>query len=133
MERLKRPLEQNKEIVRNAVVKIKQSALDMKNRKPTQEGIGLWYHLAGLFGQRLYFRHKVKQYTDSLKIDSSSCIGCGKCEKLCPMGNICIKEGKAVSINRCTMCYRCVNQCPQQAITLLGKKVVEQGTIEKYL
>ena len=35
--------------------------------------------------------------------------------------------------NRCTMCYRCVNICPKQAITLLGKHVVMQGTIEKYL
>lgn len=54
-------------------------------------------------------------------------------KKVCPMGNICIKEGKAVSGDKCTMCYRCVNQCPKHAITLLGKKVVEQGTIEKYL
>lgn len=34
--------------------------------------------------------------------------------------------------NRCTMCYRCINICPKQAITLLGKRVIEQGTIEKY-
>lgn len=26
-----------------------------------------------------------------------------------------------------------INACPKQAITLLGKRVVEQGTIEKYL
>lgn len=35
--------------------------------------------------------------------------------------------------NRCTMCYRCINTCPKQAITLLGKKVILQGTIETYL
>lgn len=35
--------------------------------------------------------------------------------------------------NQCTMCYRCINICPKQAVTLLGKSVVEQGTIEKYL
>ena len=130
---LKRPLEENKETVKQSQEKIKSAAKSMKNGKPTQEGIGFLYHLAGLFGQRLYFGHKTKCYTDKLKIDGSACIGCGKCEKLCPMGNICIKEGKAVSSNKCTMCYRCVNQCPKQAITLLGKKVVEQGTIEKYL
>ena len=28
---------------------------------------------------------------------------------------------------------RCVNTCPKQAITLLGKEVVEQSIIEKYL
>ncbi|MBQ2294367.1 MAG: 4Fe-4S binding protein [Spirochaetales bacterium] len=35
--------------------------------------------------------------------------------------------------NQCTMCYRCVNNCPKQAITLLGKKVIEQSLIEKFL
>ena len=31
------------------------------------------------------------------------------------------------------MCYRCISNCPQQAITLLGKKLYEQCKIEKYL
>lgn len=31
------------------------------------------------------------------------------------------------------MCYRCVNLCPAQAITLLGKRVYEQCYLEKYL
>lgn len=39
----------------------------------------------------------------------------------------------AKASNQCTMCYRCINICPQQAITLLGKSVIQQGTIEKYL
>ena len=58
---------------------------------------------------------------------------CGLCEKLCPMKNIAIKDQKAVSSDRCTMCYRCVNKCPGQALTLLGKRVVEQCGIEKYI
>ena len=32
-----------------------------------------------------------------------------------------------------TMCYRCVNHCPKQAITILGRQVVTQSTIEKYI
>lgn len=35
--------------------------------------------------------------------------------------------------NQCTMCYRCINNCPKQAMTLLGKTVVEQSVIEKYI
>jgi ferredoxin len=38
-----------------------------------------------------------------------------------------------VQNNQCTMCYRCINNCPKQAMTLLGKMVVEQSVIEKYL
>lgn len=44
-----------------------------------------------------------------------------------------MKDGKAIGKDKCTMCYRCINQCPKQAITLLGKKVIEQTSIEKYL
>lgn len=33
----------------------------------------------------------------------------------------------------CTLCYRCVNRCPAQAITLLGKRVVKQNDITKYV
>ena len=58
-------------------------------------------------------------------------IGCGLCEKLCPMKNITLMDQKAVSGDRCTMCYRCVNRCPGQALTLLGKKVVEHTTFQR--
>jgi Pyruvate/2-oxoacid:ferredoxin oxidoreductase delta subunit/flavodoxin len=130
---LKRPLEKDKEIVKQAEQKAKESVRRLKEGNPTQEGIGQLYWFAGFFGQRLYFGHKTKEYTSNLKIDKEKCIGCGKCEKLCPMNNITIADQKAVSSERCTMCYRCINKCPKQAITLLGKNVVEQCGIEKYL
>lgn len=130
---LKRPLNKNKELVKKAEQKIRKSAQLLKSGKPTREGIGVLYHLAGFFGQRLYFGHKTKSYSDKLRVDEDKCIGCGKCEKLCPMNNIKIVDKKVVQNNRCTMCYRCINNCPKQAMTLLGKAVVEQGVIEKYI
>lgn len=130
---LKRSLQDNQTLVKRAALKVKSAAHDLKSGNPPQEGIGLWYHLAGLFGQRLYFRNKTKTYTDKLKIDKNKCTGCGKCVDLCPMKNIRFEEQKAVSGNRCTMCYRCINKCPAQAITLLGKRVIEQCYLEKYL
>lgn len=105
----------------------------LKPGKPTQEGIGVLYRMAGFFGQRLYFGHKTKNYSNKLRVDEDKCIGCGKCEKLCPMNNIKIVDKKVVQNNQCTMCYRCINNCSKQAMTLLGKKVVEQSVIEKYL
>ena len=130
---LKRPLEKNKEIVRQAEQKIKKSVRQLKEGHPTQEGIGTLYRLAGFWGQRAYFGHKTREYSSKLKIDEEKCVGCGKCKKLCPMNNITIVERKAVSGDRCTMCYRCINKCPKEAITLLGKCIVEQCEIEKYL
>ena len=130
---LKRPVEKNKEIVRQAEQKIKKSVRRLKEGHPTQEGIGILYRLAGFWGQRAYFGHKTREYSTKLKIDEEKCVGCGKCKKLCPMNNITIVERKAVSLDRCTMCYRCINKCPKEAITLLGKCIVEQCEIEKYL
>ncbi len=130
---LKRPLEENKELVKQAEQKIRESVKRLKAGDPTREGIGVLYRLAGFFGQRAYFGHKTGKYSSKLKVDTDKCIGCGMCEKLCPMNNIAIKDQKAVSGDRCTMCYRCINKCPKQALTLLGKKVVEQCWIEKYI
>ena len=130
---LKRTLDENREIVKKAEYKIKITAENFKKKEFSQEGIGVFYHIAGLFGQRLYCYNATKNYSDKLKIDREKCIGCGICAKLCPMNNIEIIENKAVASNMCTKCYRCVNKCPKQAITLIGKKVVEQCCIEKYL
>lgn len=123
---LKKTLEQNEKLVIDSDKKIIASAKRFNNNTPTRDGIGLLYHLAGLFGQRLWFYGKTKKYSDKLKINLEKCVGCGACVKLCPLENIEISGGKAHSFNRCTMCYRCVNSCPHQAITLLGKKLYEQ-------
>lgn len=130
---LKRTAEKNKILVKQAEKKIENTVKEIKNKKVPKEGIGFFCHILGLFGQRLYFYNKTNHYTDKLKINSEKCVGCSKCVKLCPMKNLKINNNFIKAENRCTMCYRCVNICPKQAITLLGKKVIMQGTIEKYL
>lgn len=93
---------------------IYQNRVDLlKQGKPTKDGLNFFCHLAGLFGQRLWFYRKTKDYTNKLKINKSKCIGCGKCVTLCPMSNLSISK--------------------QKAITLLGEEVVEQSLIENYL
>ena len=58
-----------------------------------------------------------------------SCIGCGKCAKLCPLNNINIVEKKPVWGKKCTHCMACICNCPKDSI--------EYGTItvgkERYL
>lgn len=130
---LKRSIEQNKQLVKLANLKIKDAAHKFKMNTPAQEGLGFLSHMAGLFGQRLWFYNKTKNYSDKLKIDSEKCIGCGVCFKKCPLKNLEIIDNKAMAHNRCTMCYRCVSNCPKQAITLLGKTIYEQNKIKNYL
>ncbi|MBE6115163.1 MAG: (4Fe-4S)-binding protein [Erysipelotrichaceae bacterium] len=50
-----------------------------------------------------------------------NCIGCGKCERLCPLNNIKITDKKPVWGDQCTHCMACIGNCPVQAI--------EYGTI----
>lgn len=130
---LKKPLQKNKQIINAAEAKIKVTVDSIKKGTPPNEGLGIFYHLAGLFGQRLWFYNKTLNYTEKLKIDSEKCIGCSKCVNICPMNNLNITSGIAISGRKCTMCYRCVNNCPQRAITLIGKKILEQCKIENYL
>lgn len=130
---LKRNHKKNLLLIRNAEAKIHKAVIQIQNGNPPQEGLWIWNQMAGLFGQRLYFSKKTKLYTDALKINSEKCTGCGLCKTICPMHNIQLENGVAVSANRCTMCYRCVNKCPKQAITLLGKKVMQRYDINQYL
>ena len=130
---LKRSPEKNKELVMKAEEKIHKAVYSIKSGKPPQDGMGIFSHLAGLLGQRLYFGWKTKKYTNRLKINPHKCIGCGLCKNLCPMSNITIKNGHVISSNKCTMCYRCISRCPEQAITLLGKRITDQNDINKYI
>jgi len=130
---LKKTVEQNKAIVNEADRRVTEIAARMKDGDYPNEGLSVLDHAAGLFGQRLWFYNKTTGYTSKLKINSEKCIGCGICANACPTKNIKMANGKATAGNQCTMCYRCISHCPKQAITLLGKEVVEQARIEKYL
>lgn len=130
---LKKTPEQNKAIIKAAEGKIQAAAMALKKGKPPKNGLDFFCHAAGLFGQRLWFYNKTKGYSSHLTIHHQRCIGCGKCVELCPMSNLYLTSEKIISLNRCTMCYRCISHCPERAMTLLGKEVIEQSLLEKYL
>ena len=128
---LKKSKEQNKAVIEKADKRVTEAAKKIREGNYPKEGLSFAAHLAGLFGQRLWFYNKTTGYTDKVKIDPSKCIGCGICAKNCPTKNIRIENGKAVASSKCTMCYRCINHCPKQAMTLLGKTLYEQPTYDK--
>ena len=119
----------NKQIVIQAEECIKSAVCNLKNGTPTKDGLGLSCHIAGLLGQRLWFYRKTQEYSDKIQIDTGACIKCGKCALVCPMNNLSLSEDKIIADGRCTLCYRCVNQCSKKAITILGKQVIFQHSV----
>lgn len=98
------------------------------NGKECRRGFNIVSHAVGYYCQRKWWRKNEKFKQSALKIDINLCIGCGKCVKDCPVGNLVMDNGKAHGRNKCVLCYRCVNICPQKAITILGNST----NIEQY-
>lgn len=129
---LKKPLEGKLKLFKQADKKIYSAVEQLKCGNPPQNGLDVFSHAAGLFGQRLWFYNKVSSYKEKPDVDNEKCIGCGRCAALCPMQNLNIVQGKARSNGRCTLCYRCFSHCPTKALTILGKQVHEQYLFDKY-
>lgn len=67
---------------------------------------------------------KLRQHrTVGLEIDTSKCIGCGKCKETCPLDLPEIIEGKARNTStRCMRCPMCIEACPINAISYVDKQ-----------
>ena len=130
---LKKSMAKNLATIKQTEQKIARAVESTKNGRYPKDGLSVWHFLAGLFGQRLWFIPTVKALRSKLKIDAQKCSGCGTCAAGCPTKSIAIQKGKAVfAPGSCTLCYRCVNHCPARAITLIGKRVLEQCRYDLY-
>ncbi len=62
-----------------------------------------------------YFYNKAR-LTTHLNVNEK-CVGCGLCEKNCPVNAIKINYDKPEWIlKKCTLCFKCIHTCPQFAI-----------------
>jgi ferredoxin/flavodoxin len=129
----KKPWEKNERIVGRGGAKIRKIAADVKAKKKGN-------HLKGLLNYiflRVHPRMLPKIKADlaeaaglspELDLDvliragdrrfraTERCTGCGTCARVCPVGNIELKDGKPVWLGRCENCLACYDWCPQRAV-----------------
>jgi len=71
----------------------------------------------------------------TLEFDAEKCIGCRKCEEVCPHGVFVVSAGKAHMTDRddCMECGACQNNCPTGAIAVETGVGCAQGVINGFL
>lgn len=79
------------------------------------------FHTILALSQRPFFRLGAHKMARKLFSVNSDCSGCSLCSDMCPKNVIKIVDGKAkfVNTNDCVLCFRCVNFCSQDAVTIL--------------
>ena len=64
------------------------------------------------------------------KINSRTCIGCGKCRDSCPVHTITVKETRrgrkaAIDKNRCIRCFCCQELCPINSVKIVKNPIIK--------
>lgn len=57
----------------------------------------------------------------TFQANPKKCTTCGRCEQICPVGNISISDELPRFDTHCNLCLRCFNYCPELAIEAFGK------------
>jgi pyruvate formate lyase activating enzyme len=79
---------------------------------------------------------EMKKAGVELAFDPQACVGSRKCLAVCPDGALDVSRAEFVDRTKCTLCFRCVEVCPSQALQRVGRyweigELVE--TVVRYL
>ncbi len=99
---------------------IKKLAEDIKNRKENVKSLrtSVMYSM----GNKVTY-NKVTMKILKKEVDHDICVGCGVCQRICPVGNIKVIDGKSHMGPNCIECLACIHWCPNGSITAMKKHV----------
>lgn len=102
--------------LQQAEKQIDYGLINLPKEEPVQIKKGFWVFLAMIFYYIMFFagRHCLGM---SL-VATDKCEKCRWCVRNCPKGCISMKRGLPEWNVGCTMCFRCVNGCPYQAVDI---------------
>ncbi len=115
-------LEQEAETIANAKISITRFIKDLVEGKSQLKkkrnfirsfSSRIVYFIFEFLGIRFFYK--------LFKVDEK-CNSCSYCAKICPVGNITMKNGKPEFGNHCELCMRCLNFCPQESIQVWSSK-----------
>lgn len=71
----------------------------------------------------------------TLALQQSACVGCGRCEEVCPHQVFLVRDRKAAVVDRdaCMECGACQKNCPVQAIAVNAGVGCASGMINQWL
>jgi len=102
---------------------------NIKNGKLMKRGFSPISRVLGLI-QGAFFPAIEKRAATKVWIDND-CNKCLLCVSICPMHNFEQTNNEIKAKGNCIMCYRCINRCPQKAISVfLHGKVKQQYSAE---
>lgn len=81
--------------------------------------------------QRSHIDKVIDTVSKEFKIDTTRCINCGKCERICPTQNIKMCSCTYKFEDNCILCLRCYSQCPKSAI-LIGEGTKNEVKYPRY-
>lgn len=82
-------------------------------REQRQENEPLWLPFAAI---NTHWKKKLVSQAYRKFSYSPTCVSCGRCATVCPVGNIHLRDGKPAWSDHCQECLACLHACPAQSI-----------------
>jgi len=106
--------ELSRTIIQCAELAVEETALYLERREHFPERpVNLRDKLFSGIVNDLFFKIIVKDRKFWVR---DSCVSCGRCEDVCPLNNVKMRDGRPTWNGNCTHCMACICRCPQQAI-----------------